>query len=110
METRSHTLQLASILKRSPRRVTKRILAILLFLLIAGAAWHHHQSQPLTPEQRIALSALVNDAARQSGESRRKVWELVKIHLNIRRIQEIERMDFDKARDLLLQKIQTASR
>lgn len=76
-------------------------LSILLFTAVA--AWHHHQSQPLTEAQQTQLSNLVGQVAQQTHQTRHKVWAQVKILLQVRRIRDIKRKDFDKAWGLLLQ-------
>lgn len=80
------------------------VFCIAVFILFAPAtAWHYHQSQPLTDAQRATLASMVGETARKIGETRQKVWWRVKGVLGVRRIEEIERRDFDKAQELLIQ-------
>ncbi|MBF0192086.1 MAG: hypothetical protein HQL99_13245 [Magnetococcales bacterium] len=112
MEMNILVKRLVSNLEEPALSIRNRIITGMLFLSLAGVgmAWHSHQSRPLTDAQRATLAAMVGETARKTGETRQKVWWRVKGILGVRRIEEIERRDFDKAHALLLQRIQTDSR
>ncbi|MBF0185996.1 MAG: hypothetical protein HQM06_16625 [Magnetococcales bacterium] len=79
------------------------IILTILILALAGIVWQTHRSQPITDEQRQQLTLLADSTAERSGKTRQKVWSELKITLNIRRIQDIQKKDFDRATEWLLQ-------
>lgn len=62
-----------------------------LVVLTAGGIWCWEGSQPITPDQRVALTAVVAQEARQTGKSRQAVWERLKRHYNVRRVDDLIR-------------------
>ncbi len=87
------------------RRTLMAIVFIAVLLAGSVAAWQHHRTQPLTDDQRATLTGLADRAAERTDQSRQKIWANLRANLGVRRIQEIQKKDFDKARDLLLQGI-----
>ena len=62
---------------------------------------NNNSIQPITTEQRTALTKLVVQVASREGKSRRYVWEDVKRDLGVRRINDIRKGDVLRVRDRL---------
>lgn len=92
---------------RLTHRLRTRVAGVVVSALLAGSAmaWHDHRTQPITEAQRLTLTALADEAANRTGKTRQKVWAEMKIALGVRKIQDIQRKDFDIAREILLQEI-----
>lgn len=88
-----------------PRRIALLLLLVLVMVLLAVSAtsWHHHRTQPITDDQRATLTALADEAAARTKKTRQKVWAELRATLNVRRVQDIQRKDFDMAVEILLQ-------
>ncbi|MBF0153402.1 MAG: hypothetical protein HQL64_06665 [Magnetococcales bacterium] len=104
---------------RNAKWVAASLLIVLLLSGITGWYWHtvertdllRRQSaelsaweaeQPVTPAQIRELTAIAEMAAQKQKLSRHKIWNDLKILLNVRRIEQIKRGDFDKAKEILL--------
>ena len=89
--------------KKNRFRIIIAVTSAMFFITIAGAAWQYQRTQPITAEQRAALTALAVKAADKTGKTRRKMWEEMKAGLEVRKVGDVRQKDFDKARGLLLQ-------
>ncbi len=61
---------------------------------LAIAAWQWQGSQPITREQRAILSGLVGEVNRKTKDSRVRVWSRLKKQIGVRRIDDIQRVDY----------------
>jgi hypothetical protein len=88
-----------------PRRIALLLFLVLALILLAVSAtsWHHHRTQPISEEQRVILTALADQAAERTNQTRQKVWGKMKYAMGVRKIQDIQRKDFDNAVEILLQ-------
>ncbi|WP_420904452.1 hypothetical protein [Candidatus Magnetaquiglobus chichijimensis] len=91
-----------SIVRRLRKIHLLSVVGVILVLMAGVGWWRYQQSLPLTEEQRTILSALVSEAERKSGETRNRLWEKTKISLKVRRLEDIQRGDFEKAKEILL--------
>lgn len=86
-----------------PKR--KHLLSALLAAALSASlvGWHlHHQTRPLTQEQRAILYGLVCEAAHHGGNSRQAVWSGLKRQLAVRRIDDLTSGQYQQATQILI--------
>ncbi|MBF0402076.1 MAG: hypothetical protein HQL90_15095 [Magnetococcales bacterium] len=79
------------------------IIIIVTSLVVGMGVWYYQHTQPITELQRTALTALAESKAARTGKTRLKVWAELKMHLKVRRIQDITQKDFGTAKSFLLE-------
>ncbi|GEM_PF-6776406 len=63
------------------------------------------EHKQITIEQRTVLTSLVSKLSAQTGESKTRIWSRVKKHIDVRRIDQINKGQYDEAVDLLTTEI-----
>ncbi|MBF0454985.1 MAG: hypothetical protein HQL72_09270 [Magnetococcales bacterium] len=71
-------------------------------LLLSWGGWYfHYQHQPLPPDKHATLANQVKKRSQQTGQTRRKIWNQVKMGLEIRRIDQLQNRHYEKVLELL---------
>lgn len=78
------------------------LVAIALTASVGAGWWWERGHQPITPDQRAALTALVDQAATRAGATRQATWDrLVKQPAGVRRIDQLTRRQAAQALERL---------
>ena len=88
-----------------PTRTLMAVAVIAALLAGSAAAWQHHQSHPITDDQRATLTGLADRAAERTDQSRQKIWANLRANLGVRKIQDLRQKDFDRTQTLILQEM-----